>query len=56
MASVAQISIRREGFIGYVKYTVNRQGRKLFSTLESSVNTPFKCKAATMTSILHYYM
>lgn len=42
MASVAQTSIRREGFIDYVKDTVNRQGRKLLSTLESSVNTQFK--------------
>jgi len=42
MASVAQTSIRREGFVDYVKDTVNRQGRKLLSTLESSVNTKFK--------------
>ena len=42
MASISQTSIHQEGFIDYVKDTVNRQGRKLMAGLDNSINTQFK--------------
>jgi predicted nucleotidyltransferase component of viral defense system len=42
MASVAQTSIRQEGFNDYVKDTVHRTGRKLLAALDNSINTQFK--------------
>lgn len=42
MTSVAETSIRQEGFIDYVKDTVYRQGKKLLAGLDNSINTQFK--------------